>query len=381
MAHIAKYQAHAIGGMCAHYARVPERERGFERDNIDRSRTGLNYNLAPEHEGGQVQFISDRIASLDLKRKPRKDAVVMCDLVLTMPKDLPDVYERRFFTSAAMHLSEKFGAQNVVSAWVHVDETTRHMHFAWVPVTEDGRLSAKSVVNRKMLKTLHTELQGAISADLGRRVELVLDEEKKADKALSGLDHDDYVKAKKQLDRMNDRLAATAAEIDIKENQLNTMRVQVLGVEDELAQAQRDLESTRAMADGEADRLERLQRLGAATQERIIGIEKETAELGSTCSRLEQLIERSEAALKRVMTAIADRMTGLADVLGIDLRGDGERFFGWQHPTEARFTAVQAPDRMAEPELDCGADDVFAAARDAAVVPRSERTVEPEWQR
>ena len=81
------------------------------------------------------------------------------------------------------------------------------------------------------------------------------------------------------------------------------------------------------------------------------------------------------------MTAIADRMTGLADVLGIDLRADDERFFGWHHPTEARFTVVQAPDRMTEPELDRSAEDIFAAARDAAAAPRPERTVEPEWQR
>ena len=56
MAHVEKYARGAVGNMFDHYARG----RGnVERSNqnINPARTHLNYNLAPEHQGGQVGFL------------------------------------------------------------------------------------------------------------------------------------------------------------------------------------------------------------------------------------------------------------------------------------------------------------------------------------
>ena len=183
MAHIAKYQAAALGGMLAHYARTPELERGYRRDNIDPARTRLNYNLAPAHPCGQAGFINDRIASLGLKRRVRKDAIRMCDCVLTMPKSLDPSRSREFFEDAYAFLANRYGAENVVSAYVHMDESTPHMHFAWVPVTEDGRLSAKDVVTRSSLRTLHTDLQKSLEKAMGCQVDVLIPEDRRQEKA------------------------------------------------------------------------------------------------------------------------------------------------------------------------------------------------------
>ena len=56
------------------------------------------------------------------------------------------------------YFGEKFGSKNVVYAKVHLDETTPHMHLGIVPLTSDGRLSAKDVFNRSVLRSVQSEL-------------------------------------------------------------------------------------------------------------------------------------------------------------------------------------------------------------------------------
>lgn len=118
MAHVAKYQASALGNMTAHYERRPERERGYRRDNIDPERMHLNYNLAPDRGMAQVEFIQERIDSLELKRAPRKDAVRMCDCVLTLPESFDPARSDEFFAAGYGFLAARYGEENVVSAYV-----------------------------------------------------------------------------------------------------------------------------------------------------------------------------------------------------------------------------------------------------------------------
>lgn len=352
MAHIAKYQRSAVGRMCEHYARVPELERGYDRDNIDRSRTGLNYNLCPEHDGGQVKFITNRIASLNLKRKPRKDAVTMCDLVLTAPQSLDQAREREFFESAYGFLAGKFGWDNVISAWVHMDETTPHMHFAWVPVTDDGRLSAKDVVNRPMLKALHGEMQRAIEADMGMHVEVILDPEKAADKALSDLGHAQYKAAKQEIEQTEKRLE---------------------GVQQKVGDAER--------------RAGEIEREVAEARDRVHGLENQKSRLNEQCSRLEQVVKRARAAVRELVSIIRRNVGGIADVLGIDDGSAGERFAAFMRdfgarPVEHREYRNQNRDEYAFEPGTQGIEEVMNAAYTAADLQKSagERSYD-EWQR
>src|SRR5699024_1018286 len=59
--------------------------------------------------------------------------------------------------------SERYGEENVLAGVVHNDETTPHMHFAFMPVTYDEKrerekVSAKEVLNRNELKSFHQDL-------------------------------------------------------------------------------------------------------------------------------------------------------------------------------------------------------------------------------
>ncbi len=46
-------------------------------------------------------------------------------------------------------LEQEYEKGNLLYATVHLDEKTPHMHYGVVPITTDGRLSAKEVVGNK----------------------------------------------------------------------------------------------------------------------------------------------------------------------------------------------------------------------------------------
>ena len=219
MAHIAKYQSGALGNMCAHYDRWNgDLSKAESRDNIDATQTHLNFNLAPNRNCGQVKFIRERIESLNLNRL-RKDAVRMCDCVLTKPKSLDPAKTDEFFRAGYEFLKARYGgedAKNVVSAWVHMDEPKGqpHMHFAFVPVTKDGRLSAKDVITRADLRTLHTDMQRFVERELGCEVEIILSDEKVVEKALSSV-------SQKQLDVVRAELTNEIEEKALEREELN----------------------------------------------------------------------------------------------------------------------------------------------------------------
>lgn len=160
--HVAKYNKSATGHMCAHYERRKD-ERGeyikFGNQNIDLSRTHLNYNLAPEHD--QIEFIRQRTS--EVKCQKRADVNVMCDWVVTAPEGLDRGHLKEFFKASYDFFEKRYGQENVISAYVHMDETTPHMHFAFVPVVFDKKkelykVSAKQLLTKTELKRMHPDL-------------------------------------------------------------------------------------------------------------------------------------------------------------------------------------------------------------------------------
>lgn len=228
MAHIAKFQSGAIGHMCALYENEAMEANG--------------YNLGPQRSISQVKFIGERISGLALKRHVRKDAVRLCDCIVTLPHSFDSNREREFFKTAYTFLSRRYGIDNVVSAYVHRNSSRPHMHFAWIPVTEDGRLSAKSVATRLDLKTLHPDMQRFMESSLGCKVEVLLDSEKAGEKVLSTLGLKDYMDAKAELERLDSEIAE-------KKAQLNEIRRQEHEARERLAELVRSAEQEDAEED------------------------------------------------------------------------------------------------------------------------------------
>lgn len=168
MAHVAKYTAAAVGHMTNHYGRSSDDGVKRSNENIDPKRTHLNYNLAPDREGGQVAFLQRRLSQVKVQK--RADVNVLCDWVVTLPQGnyTPD-QERAFFQKSYDFLSAQYGETNVVSAYVHMDETQPHLHFAFIPVVPDRRrggekVSAKECITRANLNSFHSDFQSYLDA-------------------------------------------------------------------------------------------------------------------------------------------------------------------------------------------------------------------------
>lgn len=86
----------------------------------------------------------------------------MCGLIVASDsaffKSLSPEEPRRFFEESKAFLTDFVGAENVISAMVHMDEKTPHMHFLHVPVTREGRLNANKIYTRQSLKKLQSDL-------------------------------------------------------------------------------------------------------------------------------------------------------------------------------------------------------------------------------
>lgn len=177
MANREKYTRASVGHMCKHYGRAKD-EKGnyykFGNQDIDYERTHLNYNLAAaDQPKDQQQFIKDRMT--ELKCLNRKDVNVMMSWLVTLPKEMnekPMSEQRKFFEKSYEFLKERYGADNVVSAYVHMDESQPHMHFAYTPVCWDGkaeryRFNAKKVGSRKDLQTFHKDFDEEMTKQMG----------------------------------------------------------------------------------------------------------------------------------------------------------------------------------------------------------------------
>lgn len=97
-------------------------------------------------------------------RAVRKDAVVLCSTVESVPPSWDKEVCKEYFEDKAdwyqNYLHEKGGTDegSLKSLVVHLDESTPHATYAWVPVA-DGKLQAKNIVTREFLRELQQDSQ------------------------------------------------------------------------------------------------------------------------------------------------------------------------------------------------------------------------------
>ena len=240
MAHMMKHTKASCGHMFAHFDRKAEH---ISNENLDRTRTHLNYNLATHQQMDQGEFVRQRCS--EVRCQNRKDVNVMVSWVVTAPKDLPEAEHKAFFQASYDFLQKRYGRENVVSAYVHMDEVTPHMHFAFVPVvrtfkqdrknpdisTEVYKVSAKECVNRYDLQSFHESLQRYVSKELGHEVSILNEATKEGNRSIEELKRQSATerlqeatekaskivsKAQMQAQTMKDSLIAVKAEYEAK---------------------------------------------------------------------------------------------------------------------------------------------------------------------
>ena len=182
--HYAKYGKAAVGSILMHSDRGINGPDTHEHSNesIDRSRTHLNYDL--KDRGGQTAYAYykewiEKIAEETKQRTGksiRKDAVTLCSWAVTVPKDLPEDKHADFFNAVYKWFSARYGEDNIVTAAVHMDETTPHMHLQFTPIIEKKgirKLCAKECETKRTLGKVHQELQKYLIQELGCDVNIL----------------------------------------------------------------------------------------------------------------------------------------------------------------------------------------------------------------
>lgn len=133
----------------------------YSNKDIDLNKTSLNYDLHNKQNIIYKDEIDKKINErYKGKKAVRKDAVLNVECLITSDSDffrrIGSDEIKRYFEEAYNFIKSEFGKENIIYATVHLDETTPHMHLGFVPITSDGRLSAKHWLDGK--KKL-TELQ------------------------------------------------------------------------------------------------------------------------------------------------------------------------------------------------------------------------------
>ena len=340
MAHIEKYKAHSVGHMLAHY----RRDHGaLGRENVDPARTALNRTIAvkgsaePEPHWDTVR---ERIEAADAAalgaggRRTRSDAVVMADMVVTLPEDVRPGDEDAFFETCYGWLAERVGAENMLGGFVHRDEVRAdgtpardHMHAAFTPV-KDGRFNYKALCPRSFYQAMHKGLADACEARLGYRPGIELGEDERARRL--------YVDRAKDVEKVREAIVAPAE-----------ARAEEARAEEEAAR--RRLECLQ----GEAEGIERQVR---EVERRAGELERARSELAARVERLRRMVGLARDAL---LEAVRTASGAVSEALGLDVGIDHE----WA--LAAACGPVAAPERGRAGKAD-GLDVLMEAAREAA---------------
>ena len=350
MAHIAKYKATSVGHMLAHYRRDAS---SLERDNIDPKRTKDNMVVAHyTNKDGQLVVgrvvpregepnwatVKERIervnerAKAEGKRATRKDAVVMADVVVTLPDNVRKGDEDRFFRLTYWYLSKKFGIENMMGGHVHKDEVLKdgtpardHMHVPFTPIL-DGRFNYKKMCPRTFYQNMHRELGDYLEKRLGYRPEVELGEETRAqrvytdksvdiDKVRGAVDRAVVRPAEDEAARIvaaaKEEAAALLKEAETRKAELVT---EIADKEDDLAELDSQLEDVRMDIAGEEDRLECL-------RQRADGVARDVAELRPIAADVRGWEAAGKAERGAILDRICAKCNGLASRIREDIAG------------------------------------------------------------
>lgn len=144
----AKYKGPEIGHIESHNERT--KEKYASNPDIDTARSHLNFHLVTPERKYRAES-EKQIAKAGCRT--RSDSVRVVEALVTASPEFFNGKKRSevraYFTEALEFIKQNQNPDTIISAVVHMDEKTPHMHLCFVPLTEDKRLSAKEIVGNK----------------------------------------------------------------------------------------------------------------------------------------------------------------------------------------------------------------------------------------
>lgn len=149
---------------------------GIQKENT-RTATEYNNQVQPGMDILNVDLLHSDNWMQDIQQeidragaRTRSNSVVALDTIYTASPQFfqgkTNAENDKFFEDCLRFHQRKFG--HVISAVIHYDETTAHMHVISVPLTKDGRLSARDVIgNRTQMRRAQTEFYEQVGREYG----------------------------------------------------------------------------------------------------------------------------------------------------------------------------------------------------------------------
>lgn len=331
MAHVAKYKISACGRMLNHYQREPGDGIKRSNENIDPERTSENYVIG---RGDGIERIRERMDDVrESGGVVRENSAVMFDWVVTAPADLREEDLRDFFKCCFEECRERYGDDNILGGYVHMDETTPHIHIACTPVIErdNGRLSlsAKDLLNRSDLRTFHPDLGDRVEECLGYRPMVELKPEMKLEKSLSKIDGlEEYRQAAERLERLRQDERRLTQENQRLERDFDEARERFRTASETRSQAFEKVETLERERDRAMESVSRLERVRdqlirgiGHLREHCERLRERVRGLEHTVDRIRESFERTQEKLSDLTSRIDERR-GLGDMRHWDLERD-----------------------------------------------------------
>lgn len=305
--HMMKIKSGAVGGIQSHNNREHEPKTN---PDVDMSRSEDNYDLIPCDN--YKRSIKEKLSNLvESSRAIRKDAVVVCNFIVTSDNETMEALgadrQREFFKDSVKWFSDRYGADRVLNATVHMDETTPHLHIGVMPITQDGRLSAKAIFTKIEMKAIQTEF----TRDVGEKYGLERGVEGSERTHLS----EARFKEQKALEMANEH-GAIAQELQIIAEDCKQ----------ELSEATRSLETVKQELSAMQDRKDTLQ----GEIERLEAIDKQTK------VRVHEALEKQKPVLLDLQKRISEAKSELSviETAVKEKKAEGAEKFGWDGMAE-----------------------------------------------
>lgn len=352
--------------------------------SIDPSKSADNINLRPEYEGMSYKQRFDAIVNSDrYTGRRRKDGsamvieggknatVKMLQLSVNIgqvdedgnPVDTlsKDDYIKLYRDDVLPMLEDTFGADNIIGSAIHVDESKPHLHVDIVPLTEDGKLSAKQVVGgrgkmhqrqKQWLETMQEKRpdlnfqrkkEGVNGLELEKLKELTEVAKKDAGKWLNGM-RAEYNSRLHIISKMQDKQEREEVRLNSWERRLKQTDQAQMDKARELAQDQKRLDEALPLLDKVAEEQMQLEKQQAEKSAELDA--RETAVKGreSAVERREQGI--AETVAERTEKAVGERTRALDSrerVLAGKEQDFDERLSKWER---AKMTLVDTLQKI-----------------------------------
>ena len=140
------------------------------RGRIDPERTRLNYSIAGAiGSAGVVAMASQLMASIGISPdKKRRDYCQAIEIVFSLPAStMIDI--KRYFADCFEWCCARFGAANILSFDVHLDESTPHSHALIAPI-QSGRWMGCEVIDRTNTKVMSDSFSKQVAAAYGLKM-------------------------------------------------------------------------------------------------------------------------------------------------------------------------------------------------------------------